>query len=140
MKQNPVGLGVASLILIFSVLCLAIFAILTLASANREQSLTEKLKTSTAAYYEADSRAVEIEAKLRAAIVQGEVPESIDGIPITVTGETVSYNCPIDQRRALSITLTRDGGALRVIAWREMNVADWTPQEGVDVWKGEPNG
>lgn len=140
MKQNAVGLGGASLILIFSVLCLSIFAILTLASANREQSLTEKLKTSTVAYYGADSQAVEIEAKLRDALAQGEAPETIDGVPVTVAGETVSYNCPIDQRRTLSVTLARDGDALRTIAWREMNVADWTPQEDVDVWKGEPNG
>lgn len=140
MKQNAVGLGGASLILIFSVLCLAIFAILAFASANREWALTEKLKSSATAYYEADGRAVEIEAKLRAALARGEVPETIDGVPVTAAGETFSYTCPIDRRRALSVTLAWNGKALRVIGWHETNVADWTPQEGVDVWKGDSNG
>ena len=79
MKRNAVGLGGASLVLIFSILCLAIFSVLALSSANREKTLTDRLKASTEAYYAADSRAVEIEVKLREALARGETPSEIDG-------------------------------------------------------------
>lgn len=140
MKRSAVGLGGASLILIFSVLCLAVFAVLALASANREQKLTDKLKTSTAAYYEADGKAVKIKAKLKAALSDGKLPDMVDGVTVTVSGDRLAYACPIDDRRALAVILARDGDTLRTLQWCETDVADWTPQQAVDVWKGEQNG
>lgn len=140
MKRNAVGLGGASLVLIFSILCLAIFAVLALSSANRERTLTERLENSTSAYYAADSAAVEIEAKLTQALARGETPAEIDGVTVTAAGGTYSYTCPIDGQRTLAVVLRADdtaaGACLRVLQWRETSAADWTPQDGLDVWQG----
>ena len=141
MKRNTVGFGGASLMLIFSVLCLAIFAVLTLSSANREKTLTDRLEDSTSAYYAADSAAVEIEAKLARAVSRGETPAEIDGVTINAAGSTFAFACPIDGRRSLAVVLRADetaaGTGLRVLQWRETETANWTPEDQLDVWKGE---
>ena len=136
MKRNAVGLGGASLVLIFSVLCLAIFAVLALSSANREKTLTERLETSTSAYYAADSAAVEIAAKLQQALSRGDTPAQLDGVALTYENGACAYACPIDDRRTLAVVLQTDGAAPRVLEWRETDAADWTPQQQLDVWKG----
>ena len=141
MKRNAVGLGGASLVLIFSILCLAIFAVLALSSANREKTLTDRLKASTEAYYAADSRAVEIEIKLREALARGETPSEIDGVAVTAQDDTYTYACPIDERRTLAVVLKAARNQLPVtlqtLQWCEISTADWTPQEELDVWKGD---
>ena len=141
MKRNAVGLGGASLVLIFSILCLAIFAVLALSSANREKTLTDRLKASTEAYYAADSRAVEIEVKLREALARGETPSEIDGVTVTAQNDTYTYACPIDERRTLAVVLKAARNQLPVtlqtLQWCEISTADWTPQEELDVWKGD---
>lgn len=141
MKRNAVGLGGASLVLIFSVLCLAIFAVLALASANRERALTDRLKVSTDAYYAADSRAVEIEVKLREALARGETPSEIDGVPVAAQNDTYAYACPIDERRSLAVVLRASRNRLpfllQPLQWCETDTADWTPREELDVWKGD---
>ena len=141
MKRNAVGLGGASLTLIFAVLCMAIFTVLALASAQREQTLTDKLAASTSAYYAADSRAVEIEVKLREALARGETPSEIDGVTVTAQDDTYTYACPIDERRTLAVVLKAARNQLPVtlqtLQWCEISTADWTPQEELDVWKGD---
>ena len=141
MKRNAVGLGGASLVLIFSILCLAIFSVLALSSANREKTLTDRLKASTEAYYAADSRAVEIEVKLREALARGETPSEIDGVAVTAQDDTYTYACPIDERRTLAVVLKAARNQLPVtlqtLQWCEISTADWTPQEELDVWKGD---
>ena len=141
MKRNAVGLGGASLVLIFSILCLAIFSVLALSSANREKTLTDRLKASTEAYYAADSRAVEIEIKLREALARGETPSEIDGVAVTAQDDTYTYACPIDERRTLAVVLKAARNQLPVtlqtLQWCEISTADWTPQEELDVWKGD---
>jgi len=140
-KRNAVGLGGASLVLIFSILCLAIFSVLALSSANREKTLTDRLKASTEAYYAADSRAVEIEIKLREALARGETPSEIDGVAVTAQDDTYTYACPIDERRTLAVVLKAARNQLPVtlqtLQWCEISTADWTPQEELDVWKGD---
>ena len=141
MKRNAVGLGGASLVLIFSILCLAIFSVLALSSANREKTLTDRLKASTKAYYAADSRAVEIEVKLREALARGETPSEIDGVTVTAQDDTYTFACPIDERRTLAVVLKAARNQLPVtlqtLQWCEISTADWTPQEELDVWKGD---
>ena len=62
MKRGGGVSGAVSLVMIFCVLCLAVFAVLTLATADREAKLAEMTARSAADYYEADRRAVEIAA------------------------------------------------------------------------------
>lgn len=58
-KQQPffVNIGSSSLLVIFLVLCLATFAILSLSSAKSDHTFSERLAAHKQAYYEASERA-----------------------------------------------------------------------------------
>ena len=58
-KQQPffVNIGSSSLLVIFLVLCLATFAILSLSSAKSDHTFSERLAVHKQAYYEASERA-----------------------------------------------------------------------------------
>lgn len=138
MKRYEAGIGGVSLVLIFSVLCLAVLALLTLALVNRDKSLTEKLKTSVENYYSADSAAVDIAAQLRDAVNSGETPSEIDEVEISAIGSgTYSYYCPIDARHSIFVELQITGGEIRIVSWKETDTKDWIPEDQLNVWGGE---
>lgn len=58
-KSHGINVGSVSLIMIFTVLCLTIFAILTLVSANAEYRLSKKYSASINEYYLNDYNASE---------------------------------------------------------------------------------
>lgn len=139
MKRNGMGIGGASLIMMFSTLCLVAFSLLTLTMANREKNLTDKLEQSTSSYYAADSVAVEIAAKLSTTVSNGaEPPKEINHIPIFTDGKgSYTYSSPIDSRRSISVMLKNTNGELKVITWNETDTENWTPEEQLNIWKGE---
>ena len=60
-KQAGMGaqIGSASIVMIFAVLCLTIFAVLSFQTASHEQRLAQKTADAARAYYRADSIAEE---------------------------------------------------------------------------------
>lgn len=59
-QTSFVNIGSASLLVIFLILCLVTFAILSLSSAKSDYSFSERLAVHKTEYYEASSRAEEI--------------------------------------------------------------------------------
>ena len=138
MNRKGTGIGSASLILIFSVLCLTVFSLLTLAMANREKALSEKLKSSVESYYSADSAATEIAAALRQSAANGQTPSEIDGVAIESDGTgKYTYSCPMDGRRSIFVELKIENGEIKILSWYETNIVNWTPDENLNVWIGE---
>ena len=82
-------MGVSSLLIIFSVLCLTVFAILSVSTASAGSRLSEKAAQSVTDYYAADSRAEKTIAALRS----GEIPEGVKSVllvdDIYTTGSTI---------------------------------------------------
>jgi hypothetical protein len=78
--------GASALLVIFSVLCLTVFAMLSLSTAQAERRLSDTSAAAARAYYAADLEAEEIFARLRAG-------EQVDAV--TRTGSTYSYSCSI---------------------------------------------
>lgn len=138
MNRRGVGIGSASLILIFSVLCLTVFSLLTLSLANSEKELSENLKSSVKNYYYADSVAVEIAAKFFADSKNGINPSELNGVAIRSNGDGLcSYICPIDDRRSIVVKLDVKGGKISILSWYETNTEKWVPDDNVNVWTGE---
>ena len=101
-RGGHMGTGTVSLILMFSVLCIVIFALLTVSTAAGEHALAEKAAQTQQAYYQADSRAADIAAQILAA--RDSRPGEIDGVAVTWSqgeegGLTASFACPVDQER-----------------------------------------
>ena len=59
-QTSFVNIGSASLLVIFLILCLVTFAILSLSSAKSDYSFSERLAAHKTVYYEASSKAEEI--------------------------------------------------------------------------------
>ena len=74
MKRGGGVSGAVSLVMIFCVLCLAVFAVLTLATADRERNLAQLTAQRAEAYYEADRQATEVLAAMQ---MDGPIPADV---------------------------------------------------------------
>ena len=119
--------GGSSLLVIFAVLCLTVFALLSLSTVQANGRMSEASAQAVSDYYEADREAEEIFARLRA----GEFPEGvaeIDGV--------YAYTCPVSETRQLRVELLREGEDWTVLRWQTESVAEWEANEFLDVWDG----
>jgi len=123
---SPAAVGGSSLLVIFAVLCLTVFALLSLSSVQADRRLADAATQSVVDYYEADIRAEEIFARLRSG-EQIEGLEEQDG--------TYEFEVPISGRQSLSVALQRQGDAWTVLRWQAVTTEE-TPDESLNVWKG----
>ena len=78
MKQKGsfrISIGTSSIVMIFVVLCLTVFAVLSFISADADFRLTERTADSTGYYYKADAEMQAAIAKVDALLKKG-VPNS----------------------------------------------------------------
>ena len=130
MKQRGTALtamGLSALMVIFAVVAMAVFAALSVSTAMAQRRLGEKTREPIAQYYEADSQAHEILARLRA----GEMPPGV-----SQDGDIYTYRCAIGENRYLAaqVQLTEEG--YRVLSW-QVCTDTWQTEEQLPVWKGE---
>jgi len=139
-RDAGMNVGVASLVLIFAALCLTVFAVLSLVTANADLRLSQKTAQAVEDYYRADGACVERVGQIEDAIgdPDGALP---DGVQLIERGNDIYYSFSerIDDRQTLEVLLKRSGGALEVVAWKavteEMGIDD-----SIDVWDGETKG
>lgn len=103
------AVGAGSLLTIFAILCLTVFAVLSLSSALAEKRLAEASARSVSAYYQADTEAEEIFARL----TNAEKPAGVE-----TDGERFYYSCPISERQSLEVCLYGAEGEWSVLSWQ----------------------
>lgn len=129
-RFTPPAVGGSSLLVIFAVLCLTIFALLGLGTVQADQRLSDASAEAVYGYYAADCQAEAILARLRA----GEVPEGVTALP----GDTYTYSCPISDTQALEVEVRVTGADdYAVLRWQAVSGAEWQPDTGLEVWDGE---
>jgi hypothetical protein len=129
------NVGSASIVMVFAVLCLTVFAALSLVTASRELALADRTADAVTNYYTADSLAVEVYDAL---LENPDEPGEIRGVEIgTDSGSgTLCYAVPVDENQRLFIRLRREGEALRILEWILEPTGEWTPDDGLRVWDG----
>ncbi len=139
MKRGGSVSGAVSLVMIFCVLCLAVFAVLTLATAERERGLSELSAQRAAEYYAADRRAVEIAAALAA----GEIPEGVElettvsaGPAGTVREEAFSLPAGGDLMLEVRLEIS-EAGEISVLCWRTVYSGGWDVDDTITLWDGD---
>ena len=126
----PPAVGGVSLLTAFAVLCLTVFALLSLATVRADGRLADSAVQGVADYYAADCRAQEVLARLRA----GERPEEA-----ARDGDVYSYACPISDTRELSVeVLVRGDGSYQVLRWQAVPTALWEADDSLELWDGTP--
>lgn len=133
-RSSGIGVGGASIVMVFSVLCLTIFAILSLVTARHALTLSTRAAGAVTDYYAADSLAVEIYDVLRAS---DAVPESVLDIKVRSQGEDcMVYTVPIDGNQELCVLLRREAEGLRILEWSVHSTGEWNPDDRILVWDG----
>lgn len=112
-RKNPSGaaesgsiVGGSSVLVILAVLCMTVFALLSIATVKADIRLSEKQVSAIEDYYEADCRAEEIIGQLR----EGKVPEGV-----TQNGDVYSFSCQISSKRVLETDVRITGDNFEII-------------------------
>ena len=124
---SPTAVGASSLLVIFGVLCLTVFALLSISSVLAERRLADAAVDSVTAYYEADLQAEEVFARLRCGETVPGVRET-DGI--------YEFQIAVSQRQALSVALQQEGADWVVLRWQTVT-SEEELEDTLNVWKGE---
>lgn len=165
-NRPALNVGISSIIVIFAILCLVIFAALSLTSASADYRLTEKLKEHTDEYYSACSAAEdlldEIDRSLADAHAEtaggedvqaayfGRVISSLSelsglsGLEITEAYDAVAvyFSTPISAEQTLEVALTvlcpQEPGDrfYRVDSWKAVATGEWHPDDTLNLFDG----
>lgn len=124
----PPAVGGSSLLVIFAVLCLTVFALLSLTTVRASGRLSEASAGAVSGYYAADTAAEVILARLRA----GELPQGV-----TADGQVYAYVCPISDTQVLSVEVQLTGERYDILRWQVVSTGEWQAESGLSVWSGE---
>ena len=127
----PPAVGGSCLLVIFAVLCLTVFALLSLSTVQADGRLADASVEAVSAYYRADCQAETILARLRS----GQVPQGG-----TADGDTYTYTCPISDTQSLEVRVRLEGDSWTVLRWQAVSTTPWEAEEGLDLWSGAMNG
>ena len=108
--------GGTSLLVVFAVLCLTVFALLTLGTVQANCRLSDASVKAATDYYAADMEAEKVYARLRA----GEMPANV-----SVDGNVYTYACPISDTQELVVRLCREENGWKVLQWRAVSTVEW---------------
>ena len=124
---SPPPVGGSTLLSVFAVLCLTVFAVLSLSTVRADDRLSQKSADAVTAYYRADAEAEAVLARLRA----GEVPEGVtdeDGV--------YHYQVPVSDARELRVEVRAQGREYTILRWQIVSVADVEYDGSLAVWNG----
>lgn len=152
-KRASVQVGGSTILMIFTVLCLTVFAVLSLSSAKADVSLTQKAEQTLIAYYKADGEA---EEKLRQwdeqmAEAQKDANEEQEfflelekrlGTDYDRTENKIKFEIPLTNgSQSLFIEIEPLYQAAeknyKINKWKVQNTGEYLIDETLNVWLGE---
>lgn len=122
---TPFILGGSSLLVIFAVLSLTVFALLSVSTVQADARLGDKSRAAIADFYEAEAEAETILARLRA----GELPPEV-----TQEGSIYTYRCEISPTQALMVEVSITGDQYTISRWQVVSTTQWQPDHKLPVW------
>ena len=122
-KQNriSIGIGLSTLLMIFTVLILTIFATLSYLQAKRNLNETDKIIESSVEYYDADYKASEIYNYLKENTNDESYMQEKD---ISFSNNEYHYSVKINDKKYLDVVLTRHEDKLVITKWQEVVLVD----------------
>jgi len=128
---SPPAVGGSSLLVVFAVLCLTVFALLSLATVRADGRLSDASAQSVLDYYAADCAAQEILARIRS----GEEPE---GVTFWGSGPLhAGYACPISDTQELQVEVLFTDADYVVLRWQAAPIGTVEYDDSLHLWDGE---
>ena len=123
-KHGIMLTGGSSLLVIFAVLCLTVFALLTLSTVKADLRLADASVQAVEAYYRADCEAEELLALLR----EGKLPEGVKK-----EGTRYTYTCPVSETQSLHVVVDVQGTDYRIEQWKLITTEEWSPKKYIEL-------
>ena len=137
MNKGGIGFGSASIVLIFAVLCLTIFSLISYIVTQNSKALIEAEANLVIGYYKADANAQLVLAEL---LESDSIPTSVRGVEIDVEhnadSKLVSFSYPIynTYAKVLFVQVAIFQDSYNLLSWRMINTAQWEKDDGLDVF------
>lgn len=148
------NIGSTSLLMIFIVLCLVVFSVLSLSGALSEYRYSQKIARHNADYYAASESASETLRKIDEALNAAYTAHPDDYQETAKTElarfgsvetdpdsqmPSVTYEVPIDDAQSLRVTLTLNipaemqNGYYRITSWQEIPASRWDGDDSLNL-------
>ena len=140
MNRSGIGIGSASVVMVFAVLCLTVFALISYTAAGNDKALSDVEAYLVKNYYEADTLAECILAELLAA---DTIPDSIRGVNIEaqwdpeLEAETAEFSCTISDEKELYVKMAFYVDSYDILSWRMRDTGTWLIDDDLPVWPGD---
>jgi len=140
MGKGGIGVGSASIVLVFAVLCLTIFSLITFVVAGNDKALVDAKVHLVSGYYEADALAEQILVDILKA---DAVPETIRGVDIysewneELETDTTYFFCSVSDIKALYVNFVIRDDSFDILSWRMWDTDEWEFDDSLNVWSGD---
>lgn len=159
-KKGFLGAGLSTVLLVFVMLCLIVFAVLSLTTARADLQMSQKMAERTTAYYAAQSQAYEKVKKIDDILVkqynEGKerfaenvrtALQKVSDLTVSQTDDGQNVVCsflqPMDDTQQLEVELTigvpsEEGEACyQITGWQVQPVEEWKADTGLPVMRRE---
>lgn len=126
-KQFGMNIGSASILLVFVILCLVSFAVLSIVSANADSKLSTRILERTTAYYTACNQAEQSLAGMDHTLRRIYESSDSEEAYFASVGHGKSYVIPISDLQSLQVTIeilypgTAEDSFYKITAWQVLN-------------------
>ena len=138
-RGSGTGVGSASIVLIFAVLCLTVFSLIAFVVAGNSKSITDSEAKLVIGYYEADALAERIVAEILEAPYS--IHETVLGVDVETSWDwmtdtqTIRFLCPVSgSEKSLYVNLAMRYGYCEILSWRMWDEGEWEADVGLNVW------
>ena len=125
--QFGMNIGSASILLVFVILCLVSFAVLSIVSANADSKLSTRVLERTTAYYTACNQAEQSLAGMDHTLRRIYESSDSEEAYFASVGHGKSYVIPISDLQSLQVTIeilypgTAEDSFYKITAWQVLN-------------------
>ncbi|MEF9983421.1 MAG: hypothetical protein RR806_00875 [Oscillospiraceae bacterium] len=155
-RSSSLGVGSSSILIIFVLLCIVTFAILSLVSANADKTLAEKNFLYAQSYFVAENKAEKnltlIDTTLSDVFEKANNEKSyfslakksladIEGITVIEDENLyVDYSFDLNPKQKLVVNLQiifplENNGTYKILKWQVQKSSSWQPQEEINILK-----
>lgn len=134
---SPPAVGGISLLVAFAVLCLTVFALLSLTTVQADGRLADASAKAVEDYYAADCAAQEILARLRNGETPVEVTSHLEDSWHDPLWTRYTYAVPISDTQELQVEVLLDGEKYEILRWQAAPSVEWEGSDGFIIWDGE---
>ena len=138
MNRGGIGVGSASIVLIFAVLCLTIFSLISFIVTQNTKSLVSAEAELVSGYYRADAA---VEIILDELLSADFIPTSIQGISINfeegLSSEIniVNFAYPLYnyESKEIFVRVAIDNNSYEILSWRLIDNAEWVAENEANI-------